>query len=83
MNDIYNILKDIYREHLEPKRIDMTLTFGRPFPYVKLRKKNKGVLYEKLFCIPTTMEESEDWLKVELFQAKHEILATIEKENKQ
>lgn len=79
MSDIYKILKDVYNEHLEPERIGMTLTFGSPFPYVKLSKKNKDV-YERVVAIPSTMEETEEWLMVELFQAKNEILAAIEKE---
>ena len=81
--DVYDILKQFYKDECMGEGIYITLTYDPLFPYLKLRKKCEEAVYERIIAIVPTMEEIEDWLKVELFQAKRELLAAIEKENKQ
>lgn len=83
--NIYGILKDFYDEHAAHNRIEVTLTFGRPFPAITLRKKTDKGIYQTHVAINSYMEESEEYLCLELFQAKHSLLTGItayeEKEN--
>ena len=77
MIDIYKILKDFYDEHLEPACVRMTLTFGSPFPAVTLSKKSDKGIYQIHVAINSFMEESEEYLCLELFQAKNDLLYGI------
>ena len=77
MIDIYKILKDFNEEHLEPAGVKMTLTFGSPFPAVTLSKKTDKGTYQIQVAINSFMEESEEYLCVEFFQAKNALLSGI------
>ena len=77
MINIYEILKDFYDEHLEPAGVKMTLTFGSPFPAVTLSKKSDKGIYHIHVAINSFMEESVEYLCLELFQAKNDLLSGI------
>lgn len=75
--NIYGILKDFYDEHAAPNGIKVTLNFGSPFPAVNLRKKTDKGIYQIHVAISSFMEESEEYLCLELFQAKNALLSGI------
>lgn len=77
MINVYKILKDFYDEHAAPNGIKVTLNFGSPFPALTLRKKTDKGTYQIHVAISSYMEESVEYLCLELFQAKNALLSGI------
>lgn len=77
MIDVYKVLKDFYDEHAAPNGINVTLYFVSPFPAVHLCKKTDKGIHQILVAISGFMEESEEYLRLELFQAKQTLLSSI------
>lgn len=81
MNDVYRTLKDFQDKYLREKGIGLSVSFLDIFPCIKLTLK-RGNIWIQHVAINSFMEESEEYMMVELFSAMHELLHEVENKDR-